>query len=200
MRRFTLTWADYTPRPSCATDAPARHHFPRVNVAGTRAYFGDGIVDATELAPPRPGDARRDASETEFACIDVSYTLADTVFTFEIGEADEIVRILFPRIAFRLLDDGMRPQADDGQLEDNALFSIPGASVLGIASLFPRSTVNAIETSELRQWEKERCLIDYTDCVTMVMSRAKPHIGTLKVRVGHEDGSVMVGAMCVKGY
>jgi len=101
----------------------------------------------------------------------------DSVFYLEIGNAEQFACILFAN-ALRFL-----PQEHaDGQPGDNAYFSFRGASVSGIASLFPPDICAMIDASNLRAWEKEHLLLDTTDCVTMEMSRAKPHWGVIKVR------------------
>ena len=59
---------------------------------------------------------------------------------------------------------------------DFAYFTLRGASVSAIESLFGTSTCEGINESELRSWEKNQLLLDTTDCVTMQLRRAQPEL------------------------
>lgn len=115
----------------------------------------------------------------------------DSVFYLEIGNAEQFACILFAN-ALRFL-----PQEHAGRvLEDNAYYSFKGASVSGIALLFSPDICEAIDASNLRAWEREHFLLETTDCVTMTMSRAKPHWGVIKVRVAVLAAYSMSHVLC----
>jgi hypothetical protein len=61
---------------------------------------------------------------------------------------------------------------------------LTGASITGIALWFALRIREAIESSQLRLWEKERDMLHVTNCVTMTVSRKEPSQGTLRIRVG----------------
>lgn len=70
-------------------------------------------------------------------------------------------------------------------IEDNAYFTLRGASVSAIASIFTPYVCHAIECSELRLWELDQLLLETTDCVTLNVWRSQPRFGFLDVRVGY---------------
>jgi hypothetical protein len=71
---------------------------------------------------------------------------------------------------------------------DFAYFTLRGASMPGISSLFPAAICEGIETSELRRWEKYHLFYDVTDCVTMQLWREESQRGLIKLRIGHYTG------------
>lgn len=109
--------------------------------------------------------------------------LTDGVFTFDIGRAVELARILFPGAALPIQDGG-----PEQHIVDNAYFTLMGASIAAIKTFFHSEIYDAIDASDLRAWEKEYFLTDTTDCVTMKVFREEPHRGTISVRVGYFVG------------
>ncbi|KAB8212681.1 hypothetical protein BDV33DRAFT_211038 [Aspergillus novoparasiticus] len=71
---------------------------------------------------------------------------------------------------------------------DFAYFTLRGASVSAIASVFGSDICEGIKDSELRNWEREQLLVDTTDCVTMQIWRAQPHHGIIRLRIGFYAG------------
>lgn len=67
---------------------------------------------------------------------------------------------------------------------DVAYFTLRGATVSAIKSVFHTDICEGIKDSELRNWEKEQLLINTTDYVTMQIWRAQPQHGTIKLRIG----------------
>jgi hypothetical protein len=75
-----------------------------------------------------------------------------------------------------------------GDVVDNAYFTLKGASISAIVSLFTSKIREAIEASHLRAWEKEVHLLDTTDCVEMKIYRRDPQRGTISIRIGYTIG------------
>ncbi|PYH76408.1 hypothetical protein BO82DRAFT_296214 [Aspergillus uvarum CBS 121591] len=78
---------------------------------------------------------------------------------------------------------------------DLAYFSLRGASILSIPSIFGTDICDGINDSELRRWEKNQLLSDTTDCVTMQIWRAEPQHGVIKLRVGFYAGLSLANAL-----
>jgi hypothetical protein len=110
-------------------------------------------------------------------------TLTDGVFTFDVGRALELARILFLGAALPIPERG-----SEQHIIDNAYFTIIGASIAAIKSFFLSEVYDAIDASDLRAWEKQHFLTETTDCVTMKVFREEPHRGTISVRVGYFKG------------
>lgn len=73
-------------------------------------------------------------------------------------------------------------------LKDFAYFTLRGASVSGVKSVFSGAIDEGIEESQLRIWERENLLSETTDCVSMKIWRARPQYGAIQLRVGFRAG------------
>lgn len=71
---------------------------------------------------------------------------------------------------------------------DHAYLTLKGASTLAIASIFSQGVCNAIESSQLRTWERSRLRLRTTDCVQMVFWRSDPQRAIIKLRIGFKLG------------
>jgi hypothetical protein len=71
---------------------------------------------------------------------------------------------------------------------DFAYFTMRGASVSAMRSVFGADICEGIENSELRHWEREQLLIDTTDCITMQICRSQPQDGNIRLRIGYFAG------------
>jgi hypothetical protein len=69
--------------------------------------------------------------------------------------------------------------------EDYAYYTVKGASVFAIRTVFTDSVYAAIEQSDLRAWEMEQRLIDTTDCLLMEINREVPHHGRIRLRTAY---------------
>ena len=56
--------------------------------------------------------------------------------------------------------------------------------MFAVFSIFPSRILQAIESSQLRLWEKAQGFFDKTDCVTMKVSRKRHQCGTIRLRIG----------------
>ncbi|EXJ72775.1 uncharacterized protein A1O5_03922 [Cladophialophora psammophila CBS 110553] len=165
-----------TPKPISAAESGNKFLLEGLNPVAIHDHFGDRVHEAFNKGPGRLQE--KATEKTRCAWIEFAQNgVDDSIFYLEIGNAEQFAYILFAN-AIRFLPK----EHTDGQPGDNAYFSFKGASVSGIASLFSPEICAMIDASNLRAWEKEHCLLDTTDCVTMEMSRAKPHWGVIKVR------------------
>lgn len=72
--------------------------------------------------------------------------------------------------------------------EDQAYFTLKGASFEAVTSIFSHDVTDAIETSQLRLWERDHLLLDTTDCVVMQVWRGIPHRAVIRLRMGFVSG------------
>ena len=158
-----------------------------------RSIFSDRIYDAVESAPVRMQEkANLMLQTTEWVQTSfVQNDLKDGVFCLDIGRAGEFASILFPHLVLPLPE-----KHPDGHTKDNSYFTFKGASILAIASLFSPKIREAIDASDLRAWERERYLLETTDCVMMTMSREEPHWGTVSVHIGYIAGFSILSELC----
>ena len=73
----------------------------------------------------------------------------------------------------------------------------PAVMCLAVVLSTP-SLVAAIESSELRVWEKAQGLHDTTDCVVMTVNREKPHCATIRLRIGFLAGLDVTSRLCAE--
>lgn len=147
--------------------------------------FGNGLYEFFESAQTRIQEKTALVIGTT-ECVQAVFAQdvpTDGVFTFDIGRAVELVRILFPGAALPISE-----RDSEQHTIDNAYFTLIGASVAAIKSIFPSQIYDAIDASDLRAWEKEHFLTETTDCVTMKVFRRELHRGTISVRVGYFIG------------
>lgn len=57
-----------------------------------------------------------------------------------------------------------------------------------VCSIFGSQTCEAIQGSQLRQWELHNSMNEVTDCATAYISRRPPHNSMIRLRVGFMDG------------
>lgn len=175
-----MTGLVLAPRPICAAEIVDKYSLEGLRIDEIRKYFGNHVYEVFDESPGRLQEkASGFLDKTRCSSMELAQNgVDDSVFYLEIGNADKFASILFAN-ALRFL-----PQEHaDGMLNDNAYYSFKGASVSGIALLFPPDVCAAIDASNLRAWEKEHFLLETTDCVMMTMSRTKPHWGRIMVRV-----------------
>ncbi|KAJ9644786.1 hypothetical protein H2204_001248 [Knufia peltigerae] len=131
---------------------------------------------------------RWETATTTTECILGSYNSGvtlDGIVTFNVGKALDLVRILFPGAT---LPPPQEQTPEGWYTTDTAYFTLTGANISGLLSLFPPEICDAIEASELRAWEREHFLTETTDCVTLKVCRTRLYQGCLSVRVGGEVG------------
>lgn len=170
------------PRPLSAMETQQHFAYAAANPNAIHRIFGDQISDAVEKAPARLLEkATRLHPTTECVRATIPHgQLRDCVLVLSIGQADGLVETLFPAVVLPLDEE-----VPDEQVRDGGYFTLKGASLLAIESIFSQRICEAIEASELRAWEKAHFLSETTDCVIMQVHRQKPHRGSLMVRLGY---------------
>jgi hypothetical protein len=169
--------------------------------------FGNHIRDAIERAPVRIRERARSETLQITECVRTNLphqSFQDGMIWLDVGPAVEFAKILFPasrHMSIPSPGNGYEEMVDSGldigklnaivsevfrsdlRVEDYAYYSLHGASVSAIRTVFGDRISNAIENSELRTWEKQHLLIETTDCVKMQLSRKKPHYGVVCLRI-----------------
>ncbi|KAJ5262224.1 uncharacterized protein N7525_002866 [Penicillium rubens] len=196
------------PRPATEAEGEESCSLSLSRLSVIRIAFGDIICEAVECSPTHlPMNADSDYAEiTQCVRTTVFYSHQDTIIHIEVGCAVKLADMLFPsasgRINSALSQSNASIQARNPEAAlppgtqseslvqdyDFAYFTLRGASVAGIRSVFSASICEAIEESELRRWEKHHLLTEVTDCITMQLWRAESQRGLIKLRVGHYTG------------
>ena len=89
----------------------------------------------------------------------------------------------------------VRPHAHLRELEDNKSHILREASVSAIHSIFGPRVWNAIEKSQLWEWEKKNLSKDTTDCVSMEIHQQQPCQGTFRIRIGFVAGTFIANQL-----
>ncbi|KAL6229865.1 hypothetical protein BDW75DRAFT_224157 [Aspergillus navahoensis] len=182
--------------------------------AAIQNLFGDIIVDAVRRFPPEAGMYMSDClpeSTTNIWTRIPHQELQDSVICLNIGHALAVADVLFPigskkvgsiitanesydgTPAAASLPNSMETALGPGSpnilqesslFADDAYFTLRGAHVEALSSIFGTEICRGIGESQLREWEIKQLLVDTTDCVTMQLRREQPHLGILRLRVG----------------
>ncbi|KAJ5416137.1 hypothetical protein N7465_004832 [Penicillium sp. CMV-2018d] len=196
------------PRPATEAEGEESCSLSLSSLPVTRMAFGDIICEAIECSPTYlPMNVDGDYAEiTQCVKTTVFYNHQDTIIHIDVGCAVKLADMLFPsasrKISSALSQSSVSIQAQNlnaallpgtqseslVQDYDFAYFTLRGASVAGIRSVFSASICEAIEESELRRWEKHHLFTEVTDCISMQLWRAESQRGLIKLRVGHYIG------------
>ncbi|KAK6371714.1 hypothetical protein LTS17_008537 [Exophiala oligosperma] len=189
-RELLLHTSRKAPRPISAvqTDSTIWHRTTQLETFWNE--FGFVIWGFFDSSPGREHEKalRWETATTTTGCILGSYNSGvslDGIVTFNVGKALDLVRILFPGAT---LPPPQEQTPEGWYTTDTAYFTLTGANISGLFSLFPPEICDAIEASELRAWEREHFLTETTDCVTLKVCRTRLYQGCLSVRVGGEVG------------
>ncbi|KIW13805.1 hypothetical protein PV08_08997 [Exophiala spinifera] len=183
--------AESISRPIGALESVDRFSYLGADPAAVLQVYGARVYEFVEQAPAWIQERAVFARLTE--CVQAAFALdylIDGVFNLQIGAADKIAAILYPNIK---LDISTNYASDS--VKDDAYFTLIGASIKAIKSFFPKDLCDAIEASDLRDWEKTHFLLESTDCVVTHISRTKPHIGTISIRVGYALGVLLLNKL-----
>jgi hypothetical protein len=71
---------------------------------------------------------------------------------------------------------------------DQACYTLQKASTAAVASIFSEKIYDAIESSQLRLWEKDNLRINTTNCVQMEVWRNDPQRAIISLRIGFNLG------------
>lgn len=151
------------------------------------------MYEFVESAPARIQEKVKLMLQTT-ECVRASFAqndFKDGVFYLDIGRAIELASILFPDVVLPLSEEH-----PGGNILDNAYFTLKGASISAIISLFSSRIWGGIDASDLRAWEKENYLLDTTDCVLMNIIRSDPQRGTVIIRIGYTVGYSILTDLC----
>lgn len=202
--------------PSPRTDAEGERNWSLVlsNLTAVRICLGDAICDAIQCSP-RHDQKRVGSHYSECVKTNIPYDAdQDAIVYIDVGSALKLADMLFPAATERIAsvlpnfspivfqpDDtdtvmGQAKQASSHSPEiDFACFTLRGASVSAIGSLFGVSICEGIDRSELRSWEKDHLLLDATDCITMQLRREQPEHRRLRLRIGFWAGVSLVNEL-----
>lgn len=173
-----------------------------------RILFGDRIYDFLESSPIRIQEkAKRPPMLQTTECVRTGLPqqdFQDGIIRLDIGSASEFARILFPETSHIAICRGepvdsciegptenlemSEQHHGTSTVEDHGYFTLKGASVSAIGLVFNQGVCDAIESSELRAWERAHLLLETTDCITMNLHRRDPNHGTVRLRIGFLSG------------
>ncbi|KAJ5084779.1 hypothetical protein NUU61_009358 [Penicillium alfredii] len=180
------------------------------DLSAIRIAFGDKICDAIERSPTHLSKKLTGHFSRTTQCIQTKVPYdgyQDTIIRLDVGAALELADLLFP-LASRKIESVLsalppsvhKLSGSEGSLGpgntdmsfsseiDFAYFTLRGASVSAMVSVFGADICEGIENSELRTWEREQLLVDTTDCITMQIWRAQPQHGIIHLRIGFFAG------------
>ncbi|KAJ5531477.1 hypothetical protein N7527_004870 [Penicillium freii] len=180
--------------------------------AAIQSMFGDVIVDAVRRFPPEAemsvGDYLPESTTNIWTRIPHREP-QDSVIRLYVGRAHEVAKVLFPigsqKVASVLAADvsnasmtALDPDSANttcSEFADDAYFTLRGAHVEALPSIFSTEVCRGIDESQLRTWEREQLLVDTTDCVTMQLRRGQPHLGIIQLRIGFYAGSHLANVL-----
>lgn len=180
------------PKPISAAESGVYFSYNAAKTNAVPYTFGVKVHDFVESAPARIREISTIMLPTT-ECVRTIFAqedLQDGILLLDIGRADELAKILFPNIVLTLSE--VYP---DEHTKDGAYFTLIGASIQALISLVPPRLYEAIDTSDLRAWEKEHFLLETTDCVTLKAFREKPHRGILSIRIGYVAGFLILSEL-----
>jgi hypothetical protein len=208
---FKCSPSNCTPKPITAAESDERYSYRAADINRIRVIFGDEVSDAIESAPIRLRERAKTQMLQVTECVRTSFprhNFQDAIISLDIGPARELSRALFPRVIhftatrpneradrieeapmqIRTMSERENDSPHSGLEEDCDYFTIEGASISAVKSIFYPPIYDAIEKSQLRTWEKKHLLLERTDCVKMDISLKKPYYGTIHLRVEFLDG------------
>ncbi|KAJ5318636.1 hypothetical protein N7476_005056 [Penicillium atrosanguineum] len=182
------------------------YHF--TNIESIRNVFGARITQAVESSPIRMderAEKRRNIQTTE--CVRTQFprkNFQDALVIVNVGKAWDFAALLFPRTYPKILSSisNISLEASNARFsvalqqtgsalpesENHTYLTLQGASTSAIASIFSQGVYDAIESSQLRSWERSRLRLRTTDCVQMEIWRSHPQRAIISLRIGFKLG------------
>ncbi|KAJ5803757.1 uncharacterized protein N7518_000060 [Penicillium psychrosexuale] len=182
------------PPPTTDADGEGKWSLVLSDLAAVRICLGDTICDAIQCSPKHnPKPVVSQFSETS-ECVEARVPFdadQDAIIYIDVGSALKLADMLFPAASERVASILQSDPSSVSRI-DFAHFTLQGASVPAIRLLFGTSIYEGIDQSELRNWEKDRLLLDKTDCITIQLRREQPEYGIIRLRVGFWPGVNLV--------
>ncbi|KAA8652771.1 protein hrmA [Aspergillus tanneri] len=204
-----------TPTPTTGAGTEDSWTYNASNLDAVADIFGERIYSAVESSAGRLIEKAKSSISRITESIRSKFprnNSEDAIVCLNIGFGSDLIRSLFPT-AYRSLfslETNSREQLvtnsarvllqQQGPIisatEDrNAYFTIEGASVSAIDSIFGPQICQAIQESQLRKWEIEHSLIRTTDCVTVDICRKQPQYGIIRLRIGFGLGIIIANSL-----
>lgn len=198
------------PATGAEMDGSGTHSLILCDLAAIRVSFGNTICDAIECSPTHASKRMEGRFSETTQCLQtyVPYDgYQDTIIRLDVGSALALADNLFPLASQKIAS--ILPKSQDtisfseiGILsliisgnrtliyawQDSAYFTLRGASVSAVSTIFTAEIFEGIENSELRVWERDQLLVDTTDCISMQIWRAQPQHGIIRLRIGFFAG------------
>ncbi|OJD26989.1 hypothetical protein ACJ73_01623 [Blastomyces percursus] len=197
------------PKPVTRADSNEYWAYSAASLKAAHNFFGDRIFNAIESSPIRMREQSHPTTESvrmKFPQEDFQ----DVNLMLDVGLDNKLISDLFPRASERLFPL-LQAHPSDGhpvlttrciampECLDNAYFTLLGASLSGVSSIFCPDICNAIGKSKLRIWEKDNLLHETTDCVIMEVYRDQPQHCTLRLRLAFVESFEIMNNLFAPG-
>ncbi|KAL2784140.1 hypothetical protein BJX66DRAFT_317156 [Aspergillus keveii] len=180
------------PKPTTVTKTADLWIYDAANVDVISKLLNEDICGAIECSPRRVREKENQFLKTT-QCIQMAIprpNQSDAIVRLDVGFNCELIKALFPTAWEKLASLhglGSLTQSTE-HIYDNGYFTLQGASISDISTIFGSQIYRAIEESQLREWEASNLLLKTTDCVVLDISRTHPFAGVMCLRLGFAHG------------
>lgn len=119
----------------------------------------------------------------------------DAIISVEVCLTEDLIKTLFPSACERILSLASLYSSEECVQKNNNQDFFQEASVSAISPIFGPRIGNAIEKSQLREWEKADSSHDTTDCVSIEVQPQQPHNGIFRLRIGFIAGTYIANKL-----
>ncbi|OJD28255.1 hypothetical protein ACJ73_00334 [Blastomyces percursus] len=205
-----------TQKPITSAETNNYWAYQAADLKAIRNIFGNDIYQGIEKSSTRILEAKCQTLQTT-ECVGMKLpkqNYQDAIISLEICLTEDLVKTLFPPSWKKILSAASlstpgacdqksiplvkTPGYQDGlsskyALENSVLFQ--EASVSAIPSIFGPRMGDAIEKSQLREWEKSNSSHNTIDCVSIEIHPQQPHNSTFHLRVGFIAGTYIASKL-----
>ncbi|KAI1134809.1 hypothetical protein F5Y05DRAFT_416966 [Hypoxylon sp. FL0543] len=162
--------------PITTAEGPEAWHYKGAMVGSVRSEFALGVCEAISKAP-LVGESAQYSTQATTGSVRMDFpsiNSQDCILLLDVGDVDHFESVLFPT-AFRM------PALSNLR---KFSYTLRGASLAAAALIFGSQLYEAIDTSQMRIWEKDKKRpTDTTECIAMEVHAHEPIYGTLRLRL-----------------
>jgi hypothetical protein len=189
------------PPTTTATNSSGCWEYDHAKMSSLSGVFGVQTCKSIENHPHQTTE-REDPTFTKLVRVRLPWQdFSDAMIWLDIGyPVSDFVEAIFPseyQAVFWLI----RTESPSGDARSrqrrevkNASFTLKGASMQGIRSVFEPTVCQALQRSEKRQWEIRQGLLEETDCLTMdiMVESGKAPLATISLRVAWQEAYTLI--------